>query len=298
MPNATCTAFTPPSEGFSAIGLKKFTHSGMNVAPSTTYAVSIRVTSPTIDLGDQPKIDATMADTEDSVSMTGWLIHNKHRWYQESSTHWMIGNDNSYTLKIEGFVNTFPVAQGIAVTSSPQRWSITPNNSQALKDVYGAGGVIEFTVTFNEAVTVTGTPRLPLLNMQYANYQSGSGTSTLEFTYTVQTGDADTDGINLEQDALELNGGTILADDDAAAALITHSAVSDQSGHKVDGSRTGPWVKSLAVTSTPGQQDNIYGLSETIRFTATFSGDRHRSAGAGVRHRRRGAPGRVQRGGQ
>ena len=270
VPNATCTAFTAPTAGFSAIGDKTFTHSGMNVEPSTTYAVSIRVTS-TIDLSNRPKIEATAADTEDSVSMTGWSIHDKHRWYEESTTQWKLGNNNSYRLKIEGFVNTFPVAQGIAVTSSPQRWSITPNNSQALKDVYGAGGVIEFTVTFNEAVTVTGTPRLPLLNMQYANYQSGSDTSTLKFTYTVQTGDADTDGINLEQDALELNGGTILATDDSAAALITHSAVSDQSGHKVDGSRTGPWVKSLAVTSTPGQQDNIYGLSETIRFTATFS---------------------------
>ena len=125
VPNATCTAFTAPTDGFSAIGDKTFTHSGMNVEPSTTYAVSIRVTS-TIQ-SNQPEIEATAADTEDSVSMTGWSIHNKHRWYRESDTKWMIGNNNSYRLKIEGFVNTFPVMaerMGDGITLS---W-VTPAN--------------------------------------------------------------------------------------------------------------------------------------------------------------------------
>ena len=273
MPDTTtCTEFTAPTDVFSAMGEKTFTHSGMYVAQNTTYAVRILITS-TLDQNNKPKLNTTETDTEDSSGLSGWSIDNNHRWYDTGATAWKDGSNNSFRLKMEGFVNTLPVVQGIAVTSSPQRWSIplTPNNSQALKDVYGAGGVIEFTVTFNEAVTVTGMPRLPLLNMQYANYQSGSGTSPLKFTYTVQAGDADTDGINLGQNALELNGGTIVAVDDSAAALITHAPVGDQSGHKVDGSRTGPWVKSLAVTSTPNQQGNIYSAGVTIRFTATFS---------------------------
>jgi hypothetical protein len=47
-------------------------------------------------------------------------------------------------------------------------------------------------------VAVTGTPRLVLTigsTTQYATYQSGTGTSTLVFRYTVQAGDLDSDGI-------------------------------------------------------------------------------------------------------
>ena len=60
---------------------------------------------------------------------------------------------------------------------------------------YGAGTAIPVTVTFNEPVTVTGTPQLALnpSSGAVATYTGGSGTSTLTFTYTVATGDNATD---------------------------------------------------------------------------------------------------------
>ena len=60
---------------------------------------------------------------------------------------------------------------------------------------YGAATAIPITVTFSEPVTVTGTPQLALNagSNVVAAYTSGSGTSTLTFTYTVAAGDNATD---------------------------------------------------------------------------------------------------------
>src|SRR5262249_14548218 len=78
---------------------------------------------------------------------------------------------------------------------------------------YRAGQTLAFTVNAGEAVTVDtsgGTPRLALVvgsSTVYANYASGSGTSALTFSYTVQAGDTDSDGIAVT--ALQSNGGTL-----------------------------------------------------------------------------------------
>jgi hypothetical protein len=77
---------------------------------------------------------------------------------------------------------------------------------------YIVGQNLDFTVVFSEAVAVTGTPRLQLTigsTTQYATYQSGTGTSTLVFRYTVQSGDLDSDGIAVASTSIDLNGGTI-----------------------------------------------------------------------------------------
>jgi surface protein len=92
---------------------------------------------------------------------------------------------------------------------------------------------VTFTVNFDEATTITGTPRLPLTNITdangntvYASYVSGSGTASATFVYTVQDGDI-SGGIDIaSSDALDLNGGTIkdLYNNDADTALATNGA--------------------------------------------------------------------------
>lgn len=70
---------------------------------------------------------------------------------------------------------------------------------------------IPFTVNLSEVVIVTGTPRVAIDVSgitRYANYQSGSGTSALTFSYSMNVGDVDLDGVTLIS-PLELNGGTI-----------------------------------------------------------------------------------------
>jgi hypothetical protein len=78
---------------------------------------------------------------------------------------------------------------------------------------YVAGQDLDFTVNYDEVVTVNttgGTPQLALTvggDTRTANYLSGSPGSALVFRYTVQAGDNDTDGIALT--ALNANGGTL-----------------------------------------------------------------------------------------
>ncbi|MDA8658167.1 Ig-like domain-containing protein [Flavobacteriaceae bacterium] len=91
---------------------------------------------------------------------------------------------------------------------------------------------VTFTVTFDEATTITGTPRLPLTsitdangNTVYATYVSGSGTASATFVYTVQDGDL-SGGLQIASSgALDLNGGSIkdLYNNDADTALSTNS---------------------------------------------------------------------------
>ena len=62
---------------------------------------------------------------------------------------------------------------------------------------YALNEAIEVTATFDQAVTVTGMPRIPLDiggMTKYATYQSGSPGTALVFSYTPVAGDTDTDG--------------------------------------------------------------------------------------------------------
>lgn len=79
---------------------------------------------------------------------------------------------------------------------------------------YTAGETLDFTFHFNEEVTVdtgTGLPFIVVVigsEKKSASYTDGSTTKSLTFSYTVQTGDYDSDGIIVESD-IRLNGGTI-----------------------------------------------------------------------------------------
>ena len=71
---------------------------------------------------------------------------------------------------------------------------------------------------------------------EYLNYVSGSGTTTLQFEHTVQATDVDDDGINIDEDALELAGGTISDATDGLEAILGHEALGLLTSDKVDGS--------------------------------------------------------------
>ena len=69
------------------------------------------------------------------------------------------------------------------------------------------------------------------------------------FSYTVQQGDQDDDGISIPANALSLNGGTITAADGATDADLTHAAVALRAwSGRVDGSSdvTPPRVRDIS----------------------------------------------------
>ena len=129
-------------------------------------------------------------------------------------------------------VDETPAVASVDVTSTPT----------ATADTYGRDETIEVTVTFDQAVTVTGTPRIRLRigggqqeHFRWADYADGADTA-LVFAYTVQAGDQDDNGIYIQADELFLNNGTIQGVDDDVAASLTYTGPGAQSGHKVDGS--------------------------------------------------------------
>ena len=100
----------------------------------------------------------------------------------------------------------------MTVTNDTTAPRVTSVSSTADDGAYNLGDTIPVTIQFSESVTVTGTPQLTLETGSVdrtASYASGSGTDTLTFNYTVQTGDASTDLGYPNTTALALNGGTI-----------------------------------------------------------------------------------------
>ena len=135
-----------------------------------------------------------------------------------------------------------------------------------LNNTLNAGDVVNATVTFSEAITVTGTPTLALdvgAAVVQASYMAGSGSNTLLFAYTVLAGQLDANGIAVAANSLALNGGT-LSDSAGNGATLTHSAVSDNASFLVD--TTAP---TLAISSSASSLKA--GEAATISFT--FSED-------------------------
>ena len=98
-----------------------------------------------------------------------------------------------------------PTVSSVAFTSTPASGQ---NNTYKLNDI------IDVTVTFSEAVIVTGTPQIDLTigstDAYKADYESGSTTTKLLFQYTVKNTDEDTDGASINENGLKLNSGSIL----------------------------------------------------------------------------------------
>ena len=142
---------------------------------------------------------------------------------------------------------TVPTIESVAVTSGPGE-----------DGGYAIGDEIQVGLTFSEAVTVTGAPQLTLDvggRNRTAEYSEGSTTTQLLFTYTVASGDEDTDGIAVVANSLALNGGAIRAGSTNAALI--HAAL-QANDHKVDG--IAPTVTVGGETRTyvpPGRQFNV-----------------------------------------
>jgi len=98
-----------------------------------------------------------------------------------------------------------------------------------------AATAIPFNITMSEAVNVTGSPRIAVDVggvTRYATYASGTGTSSLTFTYAAQAGDVDLDGVTLSS-PIDLNGGTITDLNGNPKTDLTFT-VPDTSGIKID----------------------------------------------------------------
>ncbi|MDI9239560.1 autotransporter domain-containing protein [Lysobacter sp. LF1] len=132
--------------------------------------------------------------------------------------------------------------------------SVTPDVPPAITSVavpanslYGPGQNLDFTVSWDHAVTITGTPRIALTigaTTVYATYLSSPNQTTTLFRYTVQAGQSDADGITVG--ALTLNGGTVRSG--GMDASLTLNSVGSTSGVLVG------VINQAPVNRVPGAQ--------------------------------------------
>ena len=171
-------------------------------------------------------------------------------------------------------------AAGIRIdTSAPVVESVSSPNEDA---TYSIGSRINVTVSFDEAVYVTGSPRIELdtgSDAGMASYHSGSGSQTLVFVYRVLPDDAADDLDYTGTDALALNSGTIRdeAGNDADRDL-PEPGEAGSLGHS----------KDIGIDTTEALADppsvlevfsrdvgGTYGTGSAINITVAFSGTVH-----------------------
>ena len=148
--------------------------------------------------------------------------------------------------------------------------------------VWKPGEKVTITLTFNEAVTVTGTPSVGFdygyRNRKSATYESGTGTRELKFTYTVPAGELTTHWLIVLGDTLALNGGTIKSTADSTRSVDLHNhlgprSVAYSAGNSQpksvrcapwpDTSKPNPTISSVAVGGAWGPETSKAGTWST-----------------------------------
>ena len=136
------------------------------------------------------------------------IIANEHGWVAVPGGKFT-GNGNTSASPeilcfIKGLSGKVGVASDLSFDLNFSSWS------------RAAGGTLSVTANFNEAVTVTGTPQLTVVNSARANhtlsYASGSGTKSLTFTLAIGANNSAiqaNDVLDIGANAIGLNGGTI-----------------------------------------------------------------------------------------
>ena len=146
------------------------------------------------------------------------------------------GGDTPANLFFTGIV-----PQGQQVLGVPFITGLAFTSDAGGNQTYGRRDALDLTVTYNEAVTVSGGDNLTLEldldgNPRTATYAEGTGTAELVFRYIVSVGDVDANGPDVPANAMG-QGGTIQGTGTGTpAADRYHSILAAQRAHKVDAS--------------------------------------------------------------
>uniref|UniRef100_UPI002931A326 beta strand repeat-containing protein n=1 Tax=Pedobacter heparinus TaxID=984 RepID=UPI002931A326 len=240
----------------------KFTFTGEGGSTYTltnTSSVEVAsVTSFTLTLSVEDKDATNLLLNKNGASSTGGTTYNL-----AADEDWARGTDAAV-------VDADVTGNGIIVSNVPVR--IISVTSNASNGSYGVGPVaIAVDVNFSADVDVTGTPQLTLetgTTDRDVNYSSGSGSSTLKFTYIIQAGDNSQDLDYTSTAALALNSGTINATTGGTAAILTLPAPG-ASGSLA--SNTNIIIDTQRPTATVVVADNALTIGETSLVTITFS---------------------------
>ena len=169
----------------------------------------------------KPKNLTTAEKLEVSASSKGWV--------REAGSI-LSGNDNTSATP-----EVLVALRGLAVKLGAA--DITEITFVTTAFDKSAGGNIDVLVRFNEAVDITGTPRVSITNgnqgsgsgrgPHLANYLSGTGTNEITFRCTIAAANAATnadDVLVIGANAMALNGGTVKDAGTTTVSTITNAA--------------------------------------------------------------------------
>ena len=248
--------------GALAVGDNTFAAPAGTALASGTYFVRVRWRD-----GDTDNLRMTDGPDDETSAESGWSIEDRSQ-YSASGSSWSNWNQQ-FAMRVRGTIDGVPrvATGGVRIESDPDA-----------HDSYGVGEEIEVAVGFTDDVTVdttSGTPRVALTvgsNTRYADYSaSDSSADELAFVYEVTADDHDQNGVSIDADALELNGGAIHKDGDTSTnAVLDHAALDADSDHRVN---RDPFIVSdgVSVISSPVAATDTYGLGEVIEIEVEFS---------------------------
>lgn len=213
------------------------TYSGGNGSSSLTFTYTVAA-------GDGDANGITLAA---SIDLNGGTI-------RDSNT-----NNAILPLATTSFGSVFVDSAAPLITSF-----IEPTNG-----TYAQGGELLFQINYSESVNISGSPRIILDiggNTRYATYASGSGTTGLEFKYTVQASEVDNDGIQVTATDLDLNGGSITATSDADNAGLGFGTYLDSLAGVIVDTNTGITAPNqvTGVTTAPTTSNTMLSVAWTI----------------------------------
>ena len=169
----------------------------------------------------KPKNLTTAEKLEVSASAKGWV--------REAGSI-LSGNDNTSATP-----EVLVALRGLAVKLGAA--DITEITFVTTAFDKSAGGNIDVLVRFNEAVDITGTPRISITNgnqgsgsgrgPHLANYLSGTGSNEITFRCTIAAANAATnadDVLVIGANAMALNGGTVKDAGTSTVSTITNAA--------------------------------------------------------------------------
>lgn len=136
------------------------------------------------------------------------------------------------------------------------------------KGLYKTGDTLECIVNYTEKILVNTTKGIPAIKMaigrsvKQALYRNGTGSNALVFSYIIQPGDEDTNGITLHS-AISLNNGAI-ADILNNPAPILLNTIDNTDGILIDA--VSPVINNLTVPV-----NRLYKSGDTLNFIFHFS---------------------------
>ena len=216
-----------------------------------------------------------MTTDHDQQEFSNWYIHNDV-WLGRSAG-WDEGTSD-YIAKIS--------VRGEDAQDEPYVTEISRHLAPS-GGAYQVDDPITVIVLFNEAVDVTGNPRIPLMigsATRQAEY-IGKSAAGLNFSYTVQVGDYDADGYHVVDSSLRRNGGTIKRAGTDKNADLDHPALAADSDYAVDARATAPEAPTGLTATALGA--TIVDLAWTRAGRRRRRGD-HRLQGRGLQHRHLG----------